>query len=223
MVKNLHTGAALQSAVGFAGTTSDFTPVVQRLANEGAKLFVLNTSIPTTTSLISAAYQLGKRWSWCADFGAMSGAQAEQLGAAAQGMYLAAFFPPLTAAAQYPILQRFLTDMKAEQASGNAAASTQVSNYNEGMLNGWLSVQVLEQALKNIHGAITRKSVLTALNTANPDLGGLVSVDFAHPVGTGKYARVFNPWIYLERWDVSKKNWYLVPGGRTNALVAVGG
>jgi ABC-type branched-subunit amino acid transport system substrate-binding protein len=222
MAKNLHTPATLESAIGFAGSTSDFTPVVQRIGNEGAKLIVLNTSIPTTTSLISAAYQLGKRWSWCADFGAMSAAQALQLGAAARGMYLAGFFPPLTATAQYPILNQFLSDMKAEQAAGNASASTQVSNYNEGMLNGWLSVQILEQAAKTIHGAITRKSVLTALNTLEPNLGNLVSVAFARPVGSGKYARVFNPFIYLQRWDLGKQNWYLVPGGRTNALVAVG-
>jgi branched-chain amino acid transport system substrate-binding protein len=222
MAKGLNNPIPIAPSVAVPGTTTDFTPIVQKIDNTGANLVIANMSIPTSTSLVSTATSLGHRWTYCGDFGTLSAKTLTGLGSAATGMYLVDYFPPPTAAAQYPLLQRFLSEMKAEQNSGNAAASVDSSNYISGMLNAWLGVQIVQQAAEKINGPVTRQSFMTAVSTLTPNLGNIVSVDFAKPAGTGNFGRIFNPYIVLWHWDPSKQNWFLVPGIHTNSLQAVG-
>jgi branched-chain amino acid transport system substrate-binding protein len=220
--KALHNPIPVAPAIGFAQSTSDFTPIVQRISSEGANLLLLNTSIQTTSALASTSISLGKKWNFCGNFGNMSGKIALGLGseAAKTNLFQGDWFPPPTAAAQYPLVQQFVTQMKAEQAAGDTEADLGPANYLSGSMNAWLGMQVLKQAAESIHGPLTRQSMMTATETLKPDLGNLASIDFSKPLGSGGLKRVFNPWTIAWKWDPTKRNWYLVPGIRVNALSA---
>jgi ABC-type branched-subunit amino acid transport system substrate-binding protein len=222
MGKNLSPGFPIKSSVAFAGTTSDFAPIVARLKNSGANLLILNDSSPTTAAIATTAASLGEHYIWCGDFGGFTGKTVIGLRQNATGFYEVDYFPPPTASAQYPILKTFNAQMQAEQAAGDSAASLAPANYLGNMLNSWLGVQIVKQAVQKIHGPITKASFLAAMNQLQPDLGGLANVDFAKQIGTGNYARIFNPYVTVWYWDPTKQNWVAEPSVHANGLKALG-
>jgi branched-chain amino acid transport system substrate-binding protein len=220
--------AARNQGVKFAGslqtgqTTADFAPLVAGTASKSAGLVVLALDPSESPPFITASVSAGKTWSYCNVDGNILDSQLVQLGPAVSKYYQGSSFPPLSAAAQYPQFKAFMSDMRAEQAAGDSAASLGAATFNTNGLNAWLGMQVVDQVAKAINGPITHATFLGALKKAKVDLGIVPPIDFARPIGRGPFPRVFNDYVDLQRWDPAKKEFVLVPGVTTHGLAAMG-
>jgi ABC-type branched-subunit amino acid transport system substrate-binding protein len=220
--------SARKQGVKFVGslqtgqTTADFAPLVGGMANKGAGLVVLALDPSESPPFITASASVGKSWSYCNVDGNILDSQLVQLGPAVPKYYQASSFPPLSVAAQYPELRAFMSDMRAEQAAGDSAASLDAATFNTNGLNAWLGMQVVDQVAKTIKGPITHATFLAALKKAKVDLGIVPPIDFGGPIGKGPFPRVFNDYVNLQRWDPAKKEFVLVPGVTTHGLQAMG-
>jgi ABC-type branched-subunit amino acid transport system substrate-binding protein len=208
-----------QFPVGF--TTVDFSPVVQELSGVHPNVVFAVGTPPGNGSLITAAAAAGETWNYCLNDGSLSGKQLAQLGPDISKLYEASPLPPLSAARQFPELQRFISQMHAEEAAGDADASVSLTNYVSQGLTSWLGMQAFAQVARSIKGPITHTTVLAALKTAKVNLGLIAPIDFSNPIGSGTYPRVFNARQYLERWVASKKQLVLVPSGTVKNSFAI--
>ncbi len=220
--------SAGNQGVKFAGslqtgqTTSDFAPLVAGTANKGAGMVVLALDPSESPPFITASISAGETWSYCNVDGNILDSQLVQLGPAVAKYYQASSFPPLSAAAQYPQLKTFISEMRAEQAAGDNAASLSSAVFNTNGLNAWLGMQVVAQVARTIRGPITHVTFLKALRKAKVNLGIVPPINFAKPIGGGPFPRVFNDYVDLQRWDPATKEFVLVPGVTTHGLRAMG-
>ncbi|ARE37744.1 hypothetical protein A0W34_29920 (plasmid) [Rhodococcus sp. BH4] len=178
-------------------TTSDYAPVVAQLRSAQADAATIVSTEQSSVAIMQAG---GDSVMYCNAQGALSNESLISAGPAAQNFYEVGPFPPFSAAGQYPELQRFISEMDAEEASGNADASA--TKRKATSINAWLAVQVLEQAAKEISGPITGQAVLDQLNrTTHMDVGLIPPMDFTQPTPIPGLNRMFNTSVRANRWD----------------------
>lgn len=185
--------------------TTDFSSAVQQLAGDGAQTVITQLTPSQVPGFLEAVSSLGKHFAVCTSSNQVPVGILAQLGAAASNVYLASGLPPTSAAANYPLLTEYTKELAAEAAAGDSSA-VPVQGIPVIQLRAWLGMQVLEQVAKSVHGPLTNLTLLAALNKATVNLGGVVpTLDFAKPNPAAGYARVFNPYATLVKWDVSSK------------------
>jgi ABC-type branched-subunit amino acid transport system substrate-binding protein len=117
-----------------------------------------------------------------------------KVGSAAPKMLTTSAFPPFNSA--NPLIQQFVRDMKAEQASGDGDADLSKAA-GELTFEPWLGIYVINKLTANMP-TITGASLMTALNNAkNVDLKGVIPPWTPNKPGPQGLARVSNPAQYI--------------------------
>jgi ABC-type branched-subunit amino acid transport system substrate-binding protein len=204
-------------------TTTDFAPVVAQVKALNPNVVFTIVIPPQVVEFITAAKAAGQTWALCSNDGALTASQLVQLGSSAPTAFTGSITPPLSAAKQYPELKTFMSQMKAELASGDSSASLSAAGYNSVGLNAWLGMQVFAQVAKSIKGTIDHNSFLAALKHTKVNLGVIPPINFASPIGSGSYPRVFNDTIYLLQWNASQKQFVLQTKGTVINAFATSG
>jgi ABC-type branched-subunit amino acid transport system substrate-binding protein len=202
-------------------TTADFSSTVAQVAGLGTNLAYLATTPTQQPAFITAASSAGKTWAYCTNEGALPASTLLKLEAASRSVFEASAYPPLSAARNFATLRNFIAQMRAEQASGDSAASVSTTGYNSLALNSWLGMQVFAQVARSINGTIDNATFLSKVKTAKVNFGIIPPIDFSKPIGTGAYPKVFNDRQYLLRW--SGKDFVLVPSGTVNHSLPISG
>jgi ABC-type branched-subunit amino acid transport system substrate-binding protein len=215
-------GASLKPTISFPPTTTSFAPIVQEVANSGTRSVLLDVAPPEVPGFVGAAIQSGQQFSYCAQEGLVNRGALASLGDL-KSFYLTQALPPLTAASQYPIINTFLAEMRAEAKAGDQHAGLAPNDVVDFELRAWLGMQVFKQVAAKIHGSITATSFLTTIRKSTVTLGNFATIDFAHPVAVGPFKRVFNGKMLLSKWNPVKKDFFLVPGASVSALTLLHG
>ncbi len=84
------------------------------------------------------------------------------------------------------------------QADLNRYQSSAAAGVGDSALWDWMAVQLFAKVVKDIHGAVTRASIVEALNgLSSYSTGGLTpNVSFTKPSTVPGYSRIFNPTVY---------------------------
>ncbi len=207
----LQTLDALSSARGFeysgAATVpveeTDFTSAVRELSDQGAKS-VVNVLTPTgTPAFFSAIEGSGSEFeAYCGDTTNFTYDNMRQLNNG--DVYVSIGLPPPSEekAEELPLIQEFRDDTEAAVDAG-FEADLEDANSPDAMLNGWLSLRILEQVVPEVTGDLNSANLLKALNQAQVDLSeaGVPPLDFSKPAEVPGFERLFNPILELYRWD----------------------
>ena len=89
-----------------------------------------------------------------------------------------------------------------------------------------MGAQAVIQAAVNATGALTRATMLAALNhttvTFGTGSGALIPpVDFAKPNPNPNYSRIFNPTMFLKLWNPAKKAFEPVPSAHSVNVISL--
>ena len=196
-------------------TATDVSPFATQLAQKKPGLNVLVLSPQGNAEWLTAEQRLGNTTPTCTTDALTPPQVLLGLGEAAKGFYTSANFPDPTWSG-YPELATFRAQAAAETAAGDSAASISAANSGSEVLAGWLGAQAVIQAAHNATGAITKTTLLTALNhttvTFGTGSGALIPpINFAKPNPNPKYSRVFNTTMFLKQWVPAKKAFEPVP------------
>jgi ABC-type branched-subunit amino acid transport system substrate-binding protein len=190
----------------FPITTTDVTPFVTQLSEKNPQATVLTASPQNVGQWLAAQARLGKAVPTCTNDALTPPQVLIGLGPAAQGFYTAASLPD-PAWTGYPMLDAFRQQAAAEVAAGDASASLQPTNSSVEVLSGWMGAQALIQGAANATGAITRSTLLTALNHTTATFGTdkplIPPINWSQPAPNPKYPRVYNTTMFLKQWNVS--------------------
>lgn len=203
VVKQTTAAQGLKAAdpVLIGSTTADFSPTIQKLEDDDVDVDVMADGFPAQQGLLTAAAAVGSKIAFCATT-PLPGTQLANLGAAADNYYTASTTPPLSDASKYPLLKKYISQMK-DAGSGSMVTT---NGYSSAGFTAWLGMQVLEQVASKISGSIDAVSLSKALSTATVSLDNVItSIDFSKPTKFGPYARVFNGVVYLQKWDSDSK------------------
>jgi hypothetical protein len=198
-------GANLALSLAVDPTITDYSSPVAQFQGANVGVITLNVAGPQFASLVTSAASVGAAFDYCTNAGAFKPNELAQLGSSVDGkVYVESSFPALNQTKKYPILKTFESQMHSEGASGDAAANLATAQQQDA-LNSWLGVQILAQAGVSVHGQITNRTLLSALNKSKDiKLGGLTpNLNFS-VAAKGPYSRLFNPKIYTLKWDFSK-------------------
>jgi ABC-type branched-subunit amino acid transport system substrate-binding protein len=232
LVGNFIAGASLNSGAKYVGTVlvpatvTDYTPYVQRVADENPDVVVGSMSLGQMQAFIASAYSTGHHWKFCSFISSTLGSLGEKLGAAAPSLYHGATIPPLGDADKSPGLKRYLAEMKAEEDAGDADARTDPNHYSATGAEAWLATQAFVDIAKQIPGTLTRRKFLAAISKGKFDGAGMVpAMDFNKPLGVGKgpFPRIFNDKAWLSKWSPDQKVFVTVPGSELGAIKALFG
>jgi hypothetical protein len=226
-------GATAASKAGFTSvgsvavplTATDVTPFATQLAAKKPQVNVLVLSPQGNAEWLAAEQRLANTAATCTTDALTPPQVLLGLGAAAKQFYTAANFPDPTWTG-YPELATFRAQAAAETAAGDSAASISPANSGSEVLAGWLGAQAVIQAANNATGAITKATLLAALNhttvTFGTGKGELIPpIDFAKPNPNPKYSRVFNTTMFLKVWVPAKKQFEPVPSVKPVNVVSL--
>jgi len=227
LVKNAveRLGLKLVADIQIPETATDYRPFARQAGEAGAGLVVGQIAPAAIRAFVGAARHAGQRYAFCElNDVAVPDQTWLPLGPLATGIYVGSLTPPLTEAPRLPLLRQFVGDMKAELAWGDKDANMSAASYNDHALQAWLAVQAVLQVVPSIHGEITPKSFLAALQHARLDFGGIFPpIDFGRSKFAGPYQHVYN-WVgVVWRWDPKLKNYFLVPHSRFDVARAAFG
>ena len=200
-----HIGATVLGGLLIPTTTTSYAPLVQKLANEKPTLVPIAEGAAGLSGMLEASVSSGADLNYCTNAANVNSPTFRQLGQSADGYLVATGLPPVADAAKIPELGQFVSDMQAEQKAGDAAAVLSQGSESDA-LRSWLGVQIIVQVAKSIHGPLTGKSLLDALNSdKNVTTGGILpTLNFTAPPNVPGWQRAFNPVVLLTKWDVSK-------------------
>jgi ABC-type branched-subunit amino acid transport system substrate-binding protein len=194
-------------------TTQDYGPYVQKLDEMGADYVMPLISPGAMTNFMGAASASGKKWKYCTLAGVSPPELLKQVGPLADEFYTAEGYPAMSDAPEVPIIAEFLEQIEAANEAGKANTELDKNAYN--LLRPWLGIQVFKQVVETMKGEIDSKSFMDAINKAEVDLG-YAKLNFAKPLGTPPYERVFQPITYLADWNNDSSE--LETFGKTNTL-----
>jgi ABC-type branched-subunit amino acid transport system substrate-binding protein len=218
-------GAGPAGKVVVSTGVSDYSPIVEQVAGLHTNLLGVVMGTPAFTAFLAAGTSAARSYDVCSIDGLLNGDPLIKLASAAGNFYLGAALPPLSAVTRYPGLKLFIADMKAEEATGDSAASTTPTNYVSTALRSWLAVNVIAQIAGKLPNPTSRAAFSAAIakdKDATTD-GILPPLNFTKPEGAGPFARVFNPSAFLIKWDPTSKDFVLAPGAPTiNGLKSLG-
>ena len=203
-------------------TAPDLASTVAEAQGSGANIVMLQIPFgdqPQTFVRDSSA--AGAHYAICSPIGITGQGGWAGTGSAANNLYVAADFAPLTSSA--PGMKQFLSHMAAIGASSDLTPATFKGQY----VDAWLGMQAAVQAAKNVSGPVTRASLKAAMAKTSATFGGVIPpIDFskapASPAGSNlplmqAYTRVFSSPAYLWKW-IPSQNQYKEEGSFTNAF-----
>lgn len=204
-------------------TTSDWAPVAQRFKESGAQAFIPVLPEQQTIAFLQAAKQAGVTPRILATDGQIEPSDLATLGSSAEGALVVSPFPPASAASTMPGVQQWLTELKAEEASGDSGAAPAMADGNS--MRAWLAVHVIaEIAAKDITGTtVDRASFSAALKAAkNVSLMGILPDWTPSAAGlVSSLAHLNNAYAYFTKVEngqyvlVDPKPWNVFKGGFT--------
>lgn len=210
-------GAKFAGSVSSPATTDDFSSLVQSLADKGTNYVVVDLPPADAARFVTAAGTSGKKWTMCADGGLFGPQLLKKLGPLTKSFLTVLGLPPVASAAQDPLIQQFVDEMKAALDAGNKDASIEINHSNS--LRSWLGMHVIADVAKTVKGDVTTKSFAAAMKTAKVDLD-YSTIDFAEARGTAPYQRVFQPNAFISKWNGDQKQFDGI--GQVNLLDLLG-
>lgn len=203
-------------------TTSDWAPIAQRFKDSGAQAFIPVLPEQQTIAFLEALQQAGSTPRILATDGQIQVGDLATLGSYANGALVVAAFPPASAATTIPGVKQWLTELKAEQNSGDSAASASMADGNS--MRAWLAVHIIAEVAKTIHGSVDRASFTTALKAAhNINLLGILPNWTPSAPGTvSSLSHLNNPYVYFTKVEngayelAYPKPWNAFKGGFTS-------
>ena len=203
-------------------TTSDWAPIAQRFKDSGAQAFIPVLPEQQTIAFLQALQQAGVTPRILATDGQIQVGDLATLGSYANGALVVSAFPPASAADTIPGVQQWLTELKAEQNSGDSAASASMADGNS--MRAWLAVHIIAEVAKTIHGTVDRASFTTALKAAkNINLLGILPNWTPSAPGTvSSLSHLNNPYVYFTKVEngtyelAYPKPWNAFKGGFTS-------
>ena len=202
-------------------TTSDWAPVAQRFKDSGAQAFIPVLPEAQTVAFLQAAKQAGITPKILATDGQIQVGDLPTLGSFADGGLVVAAYPPATAASKIPGVQQWLTELQAEQSSGDADAA--VSKADGNSMRAWLAVHVIAEVAKGITGTVDRASFTAALKSAHDiDLLGILPKWTPSAPGlVSSLSHLNNAYVYFTKVEngayqlVNAEPWNAFKGGFT--------
>jgi branched-chain amino acid transport system substrate-binding protein len=188
----LQHGGTWKGTVSMPATTTAFAPYVAAAAAKHADLTFLAMSGQQAAEFALAAEAAGDSFPTMATAVAFPTSVIKTLGPNTpfgKNMLFSADLPAWTATAQYPVLNTYNSDIKAEAASGDKYAGP--NYYSIAMENAWYGVHMFQVIASKISGTIDAKSVLAQLkSTSNlsPGLQPPWSPNVAGPKGFDRIA-----------------------------------
>jgi len=183
-------GVDFKGFTAFPATTTDWSPVVQKLKKMGAEAVSLVTAGQAIPPIIKTANQFGYKPQWVGNPTGVTPEIIKQLGSMADGMLFTSPLPPL----DDPRLKQFNDEIAAAKASGidNTAATY------PGVV-AWLGTHGLAAIADKVQGEINGKSLTDALNAAKEKVA-IPAADFINWIpgadGPKGYEQVSNSTVY---------------------------
>ena len=186
-------GLPVVGVVKYAGTTADFSPTIQQLANLHPDAVTMEAGNQQSPALISTGVQQGLKVMWANQENSLLPRVAKKLGSVGNGTILTSTYPPSSASAQFPGIKQFNDEMDALTKTG---ANTSVRE--EAGINGWLSVHAIADVAREIKGPVNSHTLLVALRAQKTpiNLFGLVSWAPGSS-GPAQWPRASNPYVYV--------------------------
>jgi ABC-type branched-subunit amino acid transport system substrate-binding protein len=190
---------AVKDDIAVPTTTSDWAPIAQRFKDSGAQAFIPVLPEQQTIAFLQAAQQAGITPRILATDGQIQVGDLATLGSYADGALVVAAFPPASAAAKIPGVEQWLSELKAEQNAGDAAAAASSADGNS--MRAWLAVHIIAEVAKTIHGTVDRASFTAALKSAHDIdlLGILPNWTPGAPGAVSSLAHLNNPYVYFTK------------------------
>jgi branched-chain amino acid transport system substrate-binding protein len=198
-------------------TTSDYSSTVAAAEQSGANIVEMLLLGGGPEAFVRASSEAGAHYVICTAAGLTGEGGWGDAGSEANKLYIGGDFKPLTA--NVPGMKRFLSEMAAGSASGDSAASTSPTVFQDETMETWLGLQAAVQAAKTIQGPVTRTTFLAAMKKAKVSFGGIVPpVNFAAPAETPgatslpfvqAFQHVWQSTAYLWKWVPTENNYTL--------------
>jgi ABC-type branched-subunit amino acid transport system substrate-binding protein len=184
------------------GSTTDFAPYAQKLREASADSVMFINSVGVSGGVMRTATSFGLKPLWAHNSGSMGEAEAQQIGAPAEGMLVASVLPSFRDTS-YAGVRRWVAEMK-------AAGKDDPGLMKPSGENAWLAVYAVAAVAKTIQGNINNVALLAALRkqTRPIDLFGLAT--FA-PGKRGPAA--FPRWTSIKTYFETVRNGQVVSWG----------
>jgi hypothetical protein len=160
-------------------------------------------------AFVRASSEAGAKYTICTAIGLSGTGGFYNLGDATNRLYVGSDTASLTT--NSPVVQKFISEINAAHAAGNADATVSPHGYFDQTAEAWLGLQAVIQAASTIHGDITKQSIAQALNTAHLNFGGFIpSLSFGATPESGansssplfkEFQHVWNSTGYLWKWN----------------------
>ncbi len=185
-------GLTVQDRIPFPSDTPDATPIVAATEATDSDGILLALTIDDVTKYLTAASTSGYEGPFSVNGASIDQARVDQLGDAAEGVWVAGAFKPETL--DDPAVQQFVDEMNAVDED---AAKNDVSK------NSWAGVHLIAQVAKGIDGPVDGPALFDTLNnTGEVDLGIVSPFSFQEPDDTllsGVITRIFNPYVMYQQ------------------------
>ena len=202
LLKSPQMGSKWAGSIGVPDSEQDFSSVVQELDEKGANMVQLDVTPTPAAQIVTTAASSGKKWSFCADGGLIGPQALEELGSLTESFFTSSVVPPISSGEKYPLVKQFVEEMTAAKEAGKEDANIELNPINP--MTAWMGMQIIKQVADGIKGEVTAKSFWDAMKTAKVNLG-YAKFDFAKPLGTAPFERVFQPTGFITKWNNSTK------------------
>jgi ABC-type branched-subunit amino acid transport system substrate-binding protein len=204
LVKNAAKAAGMPIVGTFLipGATTDFSVFATKIRELNADSVIFVTSSGLAGGLMRAAHALGVRPLWSVQSGTFGESDIQQVGDPAEGMMVAAPFPPYRAT-QYPGIRRFNAEM-------TAAGKNEPLQRKPVAVDTWLSVYAIATLGKRMKGQLTNTTLMAALKAQKKPMNLFGLYDFVPgKPGPAAFPRWSNIVVFIEK----AKNGTLVAWG----------
>jgi branched-chain amino acid transport system substrate-binding protein len=176
-------------------TPADFTPYAAQVQKLNPDLVSIPETEPNVIGIMKAMTSLGADSHYSINNTILQNSDYAELGSAANNLYIVGRIPPFSAASEFPGLQHFIADMKAEQATGDSAAD--ISTARAMAVEPWLGLYALSEAMKGAT-TVTPASITTAMNSAKDlNMQGIIPNWTPSTPGPKNYTRVSMAYDYF--------------------------
>jgi ABC-type branched-subunit amino acid transport system substrate-binding protein len=204
IVKNVTrvAGLPLVGTMVLPGATTDFAPYAEKLRSFNPDSVMMVNSAGVSGGLMRTATSLGMKPLWVHNAGSIGEAEAQQIGAPAEGMLLASSFPSYHDT-QDPGIRAWLAELK-------AAGKDDPAFFKPTGLAAWLAVHLIAKVGATMKGDVTNTTLMKALRAEKKkiNLYGLISYAPGKK-GPAAYPR----WSSLKEYYLTVKNGQLLPWG----------
>lgn len=191
-------------------STTTWAPYVAAAAAKHADITILSMAGPQMAEFALAAEAAGDNFRTFYLAEAVPTSLIKTFGPATtfgKKLIFASYLPPWTATKQYPLLSKFLQDMKAEYSSGTKYAAP--SYYSIAMEFSWYAVHAFDLVASKIHGTIDAKSMLQELRKVKTLTLGLTPKWSPNVTGPKGFSHVAPSDFHEYMLKVVNGNWAL--------------